>query len=102
MRMRVFFLVAALAAGSVAWAEVRVGEVRSTQAKAGVAKIEDTPNAEMEAPVRSAIRRCEVVMNVSPVSYAAAADFWLRLENPSWMAARSAHNAARPQGETFL
>jgi uncharacterized protein YgiM (DUF1202 family) len=42
MRMRVFFLVAALAAGGVAWAEVRVGEVRSTQAKAGVA-MRETP-----------------------------------------------------------
>src|SRR5436190_20493366 len=60
-----------------------VPSVSCGAAKAGDAKIEDTPSAEMEAPVRSAIRRCEVVMNVSPVSYAAAADFWLRMEHPS-------------------
>src|SRR5947208_9006497 len=51
-------------------------------AKAGAAKIEDTPSAEIEAPVRSAIRRCEVVMNVSPVLMPRPRTFWLRLEFP--------------------
>jgi hypothetical protein len=42
MRMRVLLLLAVLAVGAGAWAEVRVGEVRSTQAKAGVA-LRETP-----------------------------------------------------------
>src|SRR4029078_11150208 len=45
---------------------------------------EDTPKAEIEAPVRSAIRRCEVFMNVSPVLTPRPRTFGYAWNAPSW------------------
>src|SRR4029079_1480924 len=76
-------------------AAVRRGEGRCRENRRYTQSGNRSASEKRNTPVRG-LHEC------IPCSYAAAADFWLRLERPILVAAWSARNAARPQGETFL